>query len=225
MIGGMRPSSGQALVVLLLLAAPALASCGDSDNTTDDAAPPPSSSPSDPESGGSPSAPETSGTSESSGTTGATSGGTALPAACEVITAEEVGAAFAVSFGPGSPGGGGTSEGDLEWQSEDCSFEAEDLLEVELALTAPEDFTAGEFQCPEPTAIASTVTPVEGLPAPATQAWWDRDDAPPLEATLRVCTDAYNFEVQLEYEDGVDFQGDPQQQATALAGVVLANLG
>ena len=211
--------------MLLLLAAPALASCGDSSNTTDDAAPPPSSSPSDPGSSG-PSASETSGSSGTTDvTTDVTTDGTALPAACEVITAEEVGAAFGVSFGPGSPGGGGTSEGDLEWQSDDCGFEAEDLLEVELALTAPEDFTTGEFQCPEPTAIASTVTPVEGLPAPATRAWWDRDDAPPLEAALRVCTDAYNFEIQLEYEDGVDFQGDPQQQATALAGVVLANLG
>lgn len=80
---------------------------------------------------------------------------------------------------------------------------AEDLVEVQLALTGPDDSMQGELTCPEPRAIASTVEPVEGL---GRSAWWERDDAPPLEATLRVCTEGYNFDIDLEYEDGVDLR-------------------
>ena len=43
-----------------------------------------------------------------------------------------IGGAFGVPFGEPSQGGGGYSEQDLEWQSQDCSFEAEDLVENSL---------------------------------------------------------------------------------------------
>jgi hypothetical protein len=208
---------------LLLVLAPMLAGCGgDSDNTTDDAAPPSSSTPSVPPT----SQPATADTSVTSTDTGATStapSGAGLPDACDVLTPTDVQAAFGVEFGAGQQGGGGTAEGDLQWQSDNCSFKADGLVEVELALTGPDDFSAGDFQCPEPSGIASTVTPAD-VPG-ATAAWWDVDDDPPLEATLRLCTDAFNVDIGLDYEDGVDFQGVPKDQAIALAGVVLAKLG
>lgn len=204
------------LAVAVLVLAPVLAGCGDDDDPED--RPPASSSPDQPES-------SSAGTSESaSETSSETSDAPAgLPAACDVLTPADVEAAFGVPFGEPSIGGGGTTEQDIVWQSDDCNFEAEDLVEVDFALTGPDDFTAGEFQCPEPRGIASTVTPVE-VPG-AVEAWWDRDDAPPLEATLRVCTEGYNFDIDLEYEDGVDFQGDPKQQSIALAETALGVLG
>ncbi len=197
----------------MLVLAPALSACGgDSDNTTDDAEPPPSSTPSAPPT----SAPTTADTSAST----APSDG-ALPGACDVLAPTDVQAAFGVEFGPGEPGGGGTSEGDLAWASDNCDWEAADLVEVQLAITGPDDFT-GDFTCPEPTSVASTVEPVPDL---GDAAYWEVDESPPLEATLRVCTAGYNVDVELEYEDGTDFQGDPKQQSIALATVVLAKLG
>lgn len=200
--------------VLLLVLAPAVSACGgDSDNTTDDAAPPPSSTPSAP----STSSPTASDTSASSS---APADG-ALPAACDVLAPTDVQAAFGVEFGPGEPGGGGTTEDDLEWSSDNCDWEASDLVEVQLAVTGPDDFT-GELTCPEPTSVASTVEPVPDL---GEAAYWEVDDSPPLEATLRVCTAGYNVDIDLEHEDGTDVQGDPLQQSIALATVVLAKLG
>ena len=201
--------------VLLLVLAPALSACGgDSDNTTDDAAPPSSSTPSVPPT----SEPTTADTSATTGTEPAST----LPPACEVLTPADVQAAFGVEFGPGELGGGGTSEGDLAWASDNCDFEAADLLEVQLKLTGTDDFT-GDFTCPEPPdSVASTTEVVPGL---GDTAYWEVEVSPPFEAKLRVCTADYNFDIELEYEDGTDFQGNPKQQSIALATVALAKLG
>ena len=212
----MRSSRG--FLAALLLVVPVLAGCGDDSDEGDDDTPPSSSSPSSPGDDTEGSSPGT--TDTTAGTSTAPAG---LPSACDVLTPDDVAAAFGVDFGPAEPGAGGYTQQDIEWQSDNCDWEAEDLVEVQLALTGPDDFTVGEFQCLEPGDIASTVTPVD-VPG-ADQAWWDEDDAPPLEATLRVCTASYNFEIELEYEDGVDFQGDPQQQSIALAEVVIGKLG
>jgi hypothetical protein len=197
---------------LLLVSAPALAACGgDSDNTTDDAAPPASSSPSAPPSSTSPTA-ETSAASTDTDSASTAPSDAGLPGACDVLTPADVQAAFGVEFGPGQIGGGGTAEGDLAWGSDNCDWEATDLLEVELALTGPDDFT-GDFTCPEPPeSVASTYKPVAGL---GSAAYWEVEVSPPLEATLRVCTGDYNF----------DYEGKPKDQAIALAKVVLAALG
>jgi hypothetical protein len=208
----------------MLLLVPVLVGCGDDDEPED--TPPSSSSPDDPdetsEGTSSPTSEATSETpSETTSATAETSGAAGLPAACDVITADDVTDAFGVAFGLPEPGGGGHSEQDVEWQSDNCSFEAADLVEVQLALSGPDDYTDG-FTCPEPTAIASTVEPVSGV---GDRAYWERDEAPPLEATLRVCTASYNFDIDLEYEDGVDFQGDPRKQSIALAKAVLAKIG
>ncbi|WP_322937473.1 hypothetical protein [Nocardioides bizhenqiangii] len=205
------------LAIAVLLLAPVLAGCGEDDDPEN--SPPTSSSPDLPDASNA----ETSATTSEATSEATTDTSAGLPPACDVLTPADVEAAFGVPFGEPSLGGGGTTEQDIVWQSDDCNFEAEDLVEVDFALTGPDDFTAGEFQCPEPRAIASTVTPVE-VPG-AVEAWWDRDDAPPLEATLRVCTEAYIFDIDLEYEDGVDFQGDPMQQSIALAETALGVLG
>ncbi len=220
------PRRFPAIAVLLL--APVLVACGDDGDEQDDT-PPSSSTPSPPESSEPTDKTDaTEGTDATSiapptATSGTTETGAELPAPCDVLTPADVEAAFGVAFDEPSQGGGGYTQQDLVWQSEDCNFEAEDLVEVELALTGPDDFREGEFQCPKPTEIVATVTRVRGLDA--VEAWWKRDENPPLEATLRVCTESYNFDIELEYEDGVDFQGDPKQQTIALAETVLTNIG
>jgi hypothetical protein len=144
-----------------------------------------------------------------------------LPSACDVLAPEDVAAAYGASFGRGSPGGGGHTEQDVAWQSDNCEWEVDDQLEVTFALSGPDDFAAG-FTCPEPTPIASTVEPVPDL---GTAAWWEQDESPPLEATLRVCTEAFNFDLSVELEDDYQHEGDPRAQTVGLAEVALTALG
>jgi hypothetical protein len=139
------------------------------------------------------------------------------------VSAEDVSVAYAVDFVPGGQGGGTTSENGVEWKSDNCSFEATDLVEVTVKLTGPEDFTTGGFQCPQPTDIAGIVEPVDDIVG-AEKGWWKVSEAPPLEATMRACTTTVNVDIQLEYEDGVDYEGDPRNQSVALAEMVLANI-
>lgn len=212
----MRSSRGF-LVIAALLLTPVLGACGDDGDGDGDGATPSASATDSPTD-----ATSVASTDATTASVTATAGD-GLPPACEVVTAADVEAAFGVPFGDPAFGGGGHTEQDIAWQSDDCNFEAEDLVQVDFGLTGPDDFRTGGFQCPEPRGIAATVSPVE-VPG-AVEAWWEVDDAPPLEATLRVCTDAYNFDIELEYEDGVDFQGDPQTQAIALAVVALEKLG
>lgn len=146
-----------------------------------------------------------------------------LPAACDLITANDIAKAMGVTFGPAEIGGGTTSEQDLEWRSDNCSFEAEDLVEVTVKVTGPADFVKGAFSCPQPPEIASIIERADDVPG-STDGWWKVSDAPPLEATLRACSATANVEVDLDYEDGVDYQGDPRQQAAQIAGLVLSGL-
>lgn len=202
------------LAVAVLVLAPVLAGCGDDTDSGD--APPSSSSPDSPG--------ETTDATSSAATEETTDASAGLTEACEVLTPADLEAAFGVPFGEPVVGAGVHAEQEgLTWQSHDCSFEAEDLVEVKLALTGPDDFTEGSFGCGEPLAIASTVTPAEV--AGALEAWWEVGDREPLETTLRVCTEGYNFDIDLEYEDGVDFEGDPMQQSIALAETALGVLG
>lgn len=205
------------LAAAVLLTASTLVACGEDDEPAN--RPPASSSPESPDQPPASSAPPSDGQS----TTSTDDPAGALPAACDVLTPEDVEAAFGVDFGEPGFGAGGHTEDNVEWQSDNCDWEATDLLEVTFALTGPDDFQGGTLQCPEPTGIASEVTPVDVVGAQS--AWWDRDDSPPLEATLRVCTAAYNFDIDVEFEDGVDFQGDPQQQSITLAQTALSTLG
>lgn len=206
----------------LLALAPVLAACGDddpetggSDDPTTSAAPTTDAPPETPT--------EEPSVSETPVETSSAPPASDLPAACDLVTVNDVAKAMGVSFGPAEIGGGTTSEQDLEWRSDNCSFEAEDLVEVTVKVTGPSDFVKGTFTCAQPSEIASIIEPADDVPG-STDGWWKVSDAPPLEATLRACSTTANVDVELDYEDGVDYQGDPRQQAAQLAGLVLSGL-
>lgn len=146
-----------------------------------------------------------------------------LPAACDLITTDDVAKAFGVSFGAADPGSGTTSEQDLRWTSSSCSFQAQDLLEVTVHVTGPDDFNQGGFGCPQPSESSAIVEPVDDIVG-GTDGWWKVSDAPPLAASLRACSATALVAVELEYEDGVDYEGDPRSQSIAVAELVLAAL-
>ncbi|KRB76428.1 hypothetical protein ASE01_15805 [Nocardioides sp. Root190] len=203
--------------VAALLLAPVLAGCGD-DEPSAEQTPSESGSPS-------PSVTPTPSPSETSEAPSEppSSAAPALPTACELVTADTLAKALGVSFAAGEPGGGSTEENGIAWKSDNCSFEAEDLMEVKVKITGPDDFTTGTFSCPQPTEVAAILEPADDV-AGATEGWWKVSDSPPLEATLRACSPTVNVDVDFEYEDGVDYEGDPRQQAAQIAEFVLAAL-
>lgn len=208
--------------IAVLLLAPVLAGCGDDggdDKDSNEGAPPTSSSPDAPDSSD-PATDATEATSDAESSSPAEP--VELPGACDVVTADDVGAAYGVEFGTGEVGGGGTSENDVEWQSDNCDWESEGLLEVQLAISGPDDFE-GEVTCPVPG--KKNATPVQPPGPEAIRAWWIVEDQQPLEATLRLCTTESLVEIGLEFEGGTDYLGDPQIQTTALASYVLTQLG
>ncbi len=141
---------------------------------------------------------------------------------CDLATEADVEAAFGADLPAGSYSGGGTDEDGVQWQSDNCNWDIEDGLEVSLEYSTAEDFADGELLCPELDSFSTPSTPVEGLDA--TSAAWVNDQVDPDEGTLRVCTDTALINIDIETADGT---GDPdtmQQQAVALAEVVLANL-
>lgn len=196
-----------------LLLVPTLAACGD-----DDPAEQASGSPSTPP------ASETSATPvESASTPEETEPVVVTPEACNLITDGDISKAMGVSFEAGDQEGGGAAEGDLAWKSDNCSFEAEDLVEVTVKVTFPQDFTQGAFTCPMPSDTNGVVEPADDV-AGADEAWWKVSSPPNFAGTLRACTAEANVEVELDYEDGVDYEGDPRQQAGQIAQLVLSNL-
>lgn len=205
----------------LLALAPVLAACGDDE--------PDAGGADDPTTSAAPTTEATESPTESASTTEPPTEATSeppasdLPPACDLITRADVEKAMGVTFGPAELGGGTTTEQDLEWRSDNCSFEATDLVEVTVKVTGPGDFVKGAFSCPQPLEIASIIEPADDVPG-STEGWWKVSDAPPLKASLRACSESANVEVQLEYEDGVDYEGDPRQQAAQLAGLVLSGL-
>lgn len=199
----------------LLLLAPVLTGCGDDEDPdgTDDATPTQATS--------SPTSAPTEATSTATEPSPSASAG--LPAACDVLTSDDVEKAFGVEFDAGRGGTGTTGEQDIEWTSDNCAFVAKDLVEVTLRLTGVDDFTKGAFGCPRPSEIGAILEPVDDI-AGADEGWWKVSDRPPLEATLRACAPSALVEIDLEYEDGVDYDGDPRNQSVALAELVLSAL-
>ncbi|WP_435770637.1 hypothetical protein [Nocardioides sp. SYSU DS0651] len=203
---------------VLLILAPVLAACGDDgadDPEDEETSSAPYSEPT--EESTSPSAEVT--TSETTSSPSAAPG--KLPAACDIVTAEDVSQAYHLEFGPPSVGGGSTTEQGVEWSSDNCGFEVEEVVEVKVKLTGPDDFASGSFQCPQPTDVAAIVEPVQDL-AGADSAWWKTSEAPPLEATLRACAEDVLLEIDLEYE--TDYEGDPRNDSIALAEKLLAEI-
>lgn len=211
------------LPVVVLLLAPALAACGDDEpDTTSTSGDPTSSGAASTE----PTVSESASTGEASERTQDPEPSSAAPAAaaaCDVVTSDDVAKAFGVSFGAGEADTDTTTEGKLAWKSSECSFEAKDLVDVTVKMTGAADFTQGTLTCAQPSDVDANVEPADDI-AGATDGWWSVNSAPPLEATLRACSKTALVEVELDYEDGVDYQGDPRNQSAAVAELVLAAL-
>ena len=216
------------LPAALLLLTPALAACSDDQDAPGADASPSPSEPTSQAPTSSPSATAPSTTAPTASATAPTSTPSApsaatLPAACDLATSEAIAKVYGIRVGPAEVGGGATSEGGRDWKSDNCSFEADDLVEITVKLSGPADFTRGAFGCPQPNEVASIVDPADDI-AGATDGWWKVSDAPPLEATLRACTADVLLDIHLEYEDGVDYPGDPRNDSVRFAELLLADL-
>lgn len=201
--------------VAALLLVPALAACGDDDPAEVSSVPTPTES--------TPTVSEEPTEASSSAATQTTDAAPVLPGACDLITVDDVAKAMGVSFGAGEPETEDESEGSLAWTADECSFDADDLVEVSIRVTQPGDFVQGTFTCPMPSDRDGVVEPVDDV-AGASEGWWKVSNPPNFAGTLRACTPEVFVEVELDYEDGVDYEGDPRQQAGQLAQLVLANL-
>lgn len=213
--------------VAVLLLSPVLAACGDdgdgddgSEETTTSAAPTQTTSDAATES----STPATTDTASEEPEDPTTSAAPAdLPSPCDLVGEADVTEAYGVTVVQDGVGSGTTSEQDLEWTSENCSFQAQGLVEVTVRLTGPDDFKRGNFQCPQPGDIAAIVEPVDDI-AGARKGWWKVSDSPPLRATMRACTATANIDIDIDYEDGVEYEGDPRNQSVALMEKALTSL-
>jgi len=201
----------------LLVLTPALAACGDDEPGEDG----PSAEPSPTAASSTVTTPTAAPSSTPAAPSTAPAAG--LPAACDVVSADDLAEAYGMSFGAPEVGGGSTSEQGVEWSSDNCSFEAEDLAEVTVKLTGPEDFAKGAFGCPQPPEVGGSVEPVRDI-AGASGGWWKVSNPPTFEGELRACTDAVLLEIDLEYEEGVQYEGDPVNQSIGLAEKILAAL-
>lgn len=207
--------------VALLLLTPVLAACGD-DEDGPGGEPPSSSPPLPSDSVSTPDVPSPTTSPTDASTTATSAAPGALPSPCDVVSAADVTAAYGETFVRDGLGGGTTSQQGIEWTSKNCNFEVDDRVEVTVKLTGPGDFTKGSFQCVAPSDISGIVAPADVTGA--TSAWWKTNEAPPLEATLRACTDSVIVEIEIEYDDGVSYEGDPQNQSAVLAEGILAKL-
>jgi hypothetical protein len=209
----MRSKRWALAVVGALAFAPALAACSESEPDDDDARDVSSSEPIDRS--------PTDDASEPAATT-SEAPAAGLPAACDILEPIDIATAYGATPGAGEVGGGGYSEQGVEWQTDNCDFEAENFFEVELAIAGPDDFPAG-FTCPPQTEIVATVEKVK-VPG-ADSASWKVSEGDDFEGELRVCTDDAVFDISLDFEDGYQHEGDPRAQTIALAEVVLERLG
>lgn len=210
--------------VAFLLLTPVLVACGDDsdDGSMADPMADPTSESGEPTTAStSAAAPSTTPSPETSDAPPPTSA--VLPSACDLVTSDDIAKAFRLQFDPARDIPGTSGSNDLKWTTSGCGFEADDVLEVTVRIVGPDDFTQGEFTCPQPPEILSIVEPVDDV-AGADDAWWRVNESPPLEALLRACTAEAFIEVDLEYEDGVDYKGDPRNQSIAIAELVLSNL-
>ena len=142
---------------------------------------------------------------------------------CDLADEADAEAAFEEDLPPGSLSSGSTDEDGVQWQSDNCNWDIEDGLEVSLEYSTAEDFADGELLCPELDSFDTPSTPVEGLDAAS--AAWVNDQVDPDEGTLRICTDTALVDIDIETSDGTGDSDTMQQQAVALAEVVLGNLG
>lgn len=145
-----------------------------------------------------------------------------VPGACELADAEAVEAAYGQQVPPGQVVSGGHDDSNgVQWQSDNCDWEAPDALEVSLQVAQVEDFEVADEFCPELSYLGDPATPVDGLGDRA--AWVVSEDPDEVEATLRVCTGEVMFDIEVDSALGTDVEALRDQTVT-LAGTVLGNL-
>lgn len=199
----------------LLLLTPVLAACGDDEPDATDTPTDASSATEEP------TPTEQTSAATTAPTEPATSAAAGLPGACDVVSADDLAEAYGMPFGAPEVGGDDHTEGGLAWTSDDCSFEAPGLAEVTVKLSGPEDFTKGAFGCPQPRDDDGIVDPADDI-AGATKGWWKVSNPPDFEGELRACTPAVLLQIDLDYDEGVEYEGDPLNQSVGLAEKVLA---
>lgn len=209
---------------LLLLTA---AACGgDSDDDPDSGSSPESEQVSaDADASGSPAA-GSDGDADSDGGEGASSAGadsdaTTRPGPCDLVGSDDVAAAFGTPVDGGTDRFGGHSENNVEYSSVDCTWEAEDQLEVELELSFADDFEQG-MVCQTVSYLGDEGKPVDVAGADSAS-WLASEDPNEIEARLRACTDSAVITLHVEDETGSNV---PQLRAAAIAVAeeALANL-
>lgn len=169
--------------------------------------------------------------------TGCTGGGTGSPGAddaespevaappagvCDVLSADDVGAAFDTSFEDGVPRTGEASANEVEWTTTGCGWEG-DGMEVVASVAAADDFPAG-FECVEPGSFDGEVTSLDGL---GNLAWWTWDEFQGGTGTVIICGDDTRVEVEAEGpRDGpVIDEPTTREGATTLATRIFEAVG
>lgn len=218
---------------LLLLLAPVLAACGDDDDGAagkDASTDAPTSASSEPSavksdvtvSTGPPSA--TSTDKPPVTVSSAPPGATDAPPACELATARTVADAYNLTLGAGQPGVNFSKEDGSSWRGTTCMFTVPKKVEITVKVADAEDFTlGGGFACPQPSEESAIIEPVDDITG-ASKAWWRTSDAPPLRALMRACTDDVLLDIQIDYADGVNYDGDPRTESVELASLLIGNL-
>lgn len=145
-----------------------------------------------------------------------------VPGACELADAEAVEAAFEQQVPPGQVVSGGHDDSNgVQWQSDNCDWEAPDALEVSLEVAQVGDFEVADEFCPELSYLGDPSEPVDGLGDEAH--WVASEDPDEVEATLRVCTGEVMFDIEVDSALGTDVEALRDQTVT-LAETVLSNL-
>ena len=141
---------------------------------------------------------------------------------CDVADVAAIEAAAALALGPGQTVSSTTTENELTWTPDRCSWEANNL-EVNLDVAGAGDFADGSLACPPLLAIGGSTSPVDDLGQSAE--WeYDADDG---EGTLRVCTATALVDAEVEPDLDTSSMDEAGARATAEAAVapVVADLG
>ena len=141
---------------------------------------------------------------------------------CDIVSGDDVSAAFDTTVGDGSARTGEESANEVEWTTAGCGWEGEEM-EVVASIAVGDDFPGG-FVCVEPGTLDGAVTPIDGL---GTLAWWAWDDFQGGSGTVTVCGDDTRVEVTAEGpRDGpaID-QQSTRDGATAIATRIFEPVG
>jgi hypothetical protein len=164
-----------------------------------------------------------SGSASASGS-GAGSGSASAPAAsgdhpCDVVDVEALDTLVGTPVGEGEPRLAGVNENDVQWEADECQWELEEVIELQVQLVQADDYQAGEVVCPELGGIGSEVTDVDGL---GDSAQWEFDSSNG-EGKLRACVATGMVTAEVEPADPAGFdEATLRSIATELVEPTLA---